>query len=164
MGKFKRTFVEAGDILPEHKELHHRQVYGWINTLDNKIVLVSKDGNKWQFPGGKPDTGESHLETLQREVYEETGINVEKLETKPRFFGYYVVDEVNEDSEEIVNSFLQIRYKIQPQISSNDLTLEPQEIDTEDYIKYADFLTIEEAEDLISWMRDSDELRAFLAS
>lgn len=161
MSKFNMTFFKADRILPKHKELIHRQVYGWMQTTDDKIALVSKDGAKWQFPGGKPAEDESFLDTLKREVYEETGISLDSISTKPKFFGYYVVDEIDEDKNEIINSFLQIRYKIALNNKSDSINLEPKEIDTEDFVKYANFFTIKEAADLISWLHNSDELKAF---
>ena len=35
------------------------------------VVLVSRDGARWELPAGRPEQGESLLETLRREVREE---------------------------------------------------------------------------------------------
>lgn len=32
--------------------------------------------NRWEFPGGKVETGESAVETVKREVWEEVGVDV----------------------------------------------------------------------------------------
>ena len=65
-------------VLSEHAQYQVRQVYLWLTSSDNAIVIVSKDGSKWQFPGGKPSPDESSIDTLIREVFEETGINIEQ--------------------------------------------------------------------------------------
>ena len=47
---------------------------------DNKfLILKRKSGiheEKWSFPGGKSEKGEDILETLKREVKEETNLNI----------------------------------------------------------------------------------------
>lgn len=52
-----------------------------------KRVLMQKrtDNGQWGFPGGFMELGESVQDTARREVYEETGINLEELE----LFGIY---------------------------------------------------------------------------
>jgi ADP-ribose pyrophosphatase YjhB (NUDIX family) len=40
-------------------------------TSDGEIVLVSEDGERWGFPAGRPEPGESWEETLRREMLEE---------------------------------------------------------------------------------------------
>lgn len=43
-----------------------------------KILLTRRSDNfKWCLPGGRMEPGESAAETCQREVFEETGLNVE---------------------------------------------------------------------------------------
>ncbi len=52
------------------------------NLSDGKILILRRPGNcthfpgEWEFPGGKPDAGESFSETLIREIREETGLTV----------------------------------------------------------------------------------------
>lgn len=36
--------------------------------------------NRWEFPGGKVEAGESALETVKREVWEEVGVDVDVAE------------------------------------------------------------------------------------
>ena len=85
------------------------QVYCWLYTKDKKIIIVSKDGVGWQFPGGHPGKKESQLQTLVREVWEETNINIKKTPSKLKFFGYYVVEKINADGK-ITDKYLQVRY------------------------------------------------------
>ena len=57
---------------------------GGVVFLDNKVVLV-KRGNepgygKWSIPGGTVKLGETLQEAVKREIFEETGLNIEALE------------------------------------------------------------------------------------
>jgi ADP-ribose pyrophosphatase YjhB (NUDIX family) len=40
-------------------------------THDGGVVLVSTDGSRWEWPGGRPERGESWEDTLRREILEE---------------------------------------------------------------------------------------------
>ncbi|MPL82489.1 hypothetical protein SDC9_28433 [bioreactor metagenome] len=55
---------------------------GLVIVKGDKLLLAySKNKKAWYLPGGKIDDGESSLETLQREIFEELNIvlNVERL-------------------------------------------------------------------------------------
>ena len=41
---------------------------------DNHEFIISKEGDKYIFPGGKREENESNIEAIQREIKEETGI------------------------------------------------------------------------------------------
>jgi ADP-ribose pyrophosphatase YjhB (NUDIX family) len=41
-------------------------------TADRGVVLISKDGKRWGWPGGHPEGDESWEQTLRREIQEET--------------------------------------------------------------------------------------------
>lgn len=54
-------------------------------------VLLGYSHNDYQFPGGHVEEGETLLETVNREVMEEVGINlnVKELEPFAKMIGYY---------------------------------------------------------------------------
>jgi len=149
---------EGNKIDDSHASLEVKQVYGWLLTNDGYIVLVSKDNVKWQFPGGKPTTGESLEETLVREILEETSLDISKM--KKEFFGYY---EVIPDDKPV---FLQIRFLVLCDKNSEELELgvgnEDKSQISEDTVKYVSTYTIERALEVIPWLVGSDEYKTFL--
>lgn len=68
----ERTWIDSDKIKEEHNNLVVLQIYCWVSTTDDKVILVSKDNIKWQFPGGHPEEGETHEQTVHRELMEET--------------------------------------------------------------------------------------------
>ncbi len=65
-------------------------VLGIIENEDRQILLSQRIDPKipaahlkWDVPGGTNEFGESLKETLTREVFEETGLNIEILELMP---------------------------------------------------------------------------------
>ncbi len=150
-----RNWLTAERILPEHQDLEIRQVYVWNWTTDDKIVLVSKNGTSWQFPGGHPETGESIDKAARREMWEEAGLDIGELETT--FFGYYVITEADENETQ---TYLQVRLKLSLGKSSSELDLQTHEVEGDnDSIKFVEAVTLEEATSRISWLSSTDEYK-----
>ncbi|NBO57062.1 MAG: NUDIX domain-containing protein, partial [Actinobacteria bacterium] len=74
--------------------LKEKQVALAMILHDGKLLIVErKDQNpqwdhKWEFPGGKVEVGETHHQTVKREVLEETGIALNET----RFLGIHSHD------------------------------------------------------------------------
>ena len=77
----------------------HLGIYALIEQ-DGKVLLVKKSRGPykgmWDLPGGRPIHGETILETLSREVLEETGIVI--LQATAKINGAFVVDYLNQSS------------------------------------------------------------------
>jgi ADP-ribose pyrophosphatase YjhB (NUDIX family) len=49
-----------------------------VRNAQGELLLIERtDNSLWALPGGAQDIGESVVQAVQREVYEETGIDVE---------------------------------------------------------------------------------------
>jgi len=46
---------------------------GFCVTADGGVVLISRDGERWGWPGGRPEGDESWEQTFRREILEEAG-------------------------------------------------------------------------------------------
>lgn len=77
------------------------QVYGLCLTSDHQLLLVSQDGESWTLPGGRPEPGETHVDTLTREVWEEACARV----TAQRYLGAQRVVDPSEGAP-----YYQLRY------------------------------------------------------
>jgi 8-oxo-dGTP pyrophosphatase MutT (NUDIX family) len=61
------------------------QAYGAVLDEENRLLVVSQDGKDWGLPGGTVETGESLIDALIREAYEEAAVVVSPKTVKPFF-------------------------------------------------------------------------------
>lgn len=153
----KRTWITNSKINDIHSEIEIRQIYIWIITSDGKVAIVTKDNKAWQFPGGKPKEGETIQETIDREIREELGMDLQLFMATPKFFGYYLI----ENNEQ--GTFLQLRYILTTTKKSDTLVISPQEnpIDPDPIIA-AKFVDLESLPENIPWTKDLEEYREVL--
>ena len=78
-------FLDGGNYTDDMPEIVRTAVRGII-FVDGKLLLIEENKNEVKLPGGGQEEGESDLETLMREVREETGCTVIRETVRP--FGY----------------------------------------------------------------------------
>lgn len=65
-----------------------------VITLQNKIIAVQRSNRmsqpmKWEFPGGKIESGETEIDCINREIREELNIVIEVLDRlTPSVYSY----------------------------------------------------------------------------
>ena len=96
MRTIKKHWLDVSSSPVDSETSPIRQIYVWLLTSDNQLVIVSNDGEHWQLPGGKPSNGEGVLQAANREVYEETGLDISG--NSPIFFGEYTIDDHSSDT------------------------------------------------------------------
>ena len=74
-------------------QVHHVSAAGFVFKED-KLLLIRSAKRGWEIPGGVMEQGESILDCLKREIYEESGISArplklieicQRLTTKPGY-------------------------------------------------------------------------------
>lgn len=116
--------------MSHHKSIQsHFGIYGII-LKEKSILLVKKSRGpytgKLDLPGGRPEQGETLIQTLAREIVEETGVIIQKALP----FGNYstMVQYINKDSVHVEFHHTGTIYLVE---TYNDTQL-IQEMDTED--------------------------------
>ena len=57
--------------------MHYPTSIKGVLIHDGRVLLLLNERGEWDLPGGRPDPGEDHRAALEREVREETGLEVE---------------------------------------------------------------------------------------
>ena len=155
---YKATWIPSAKIKPEDSAIPITQVYVWIYTKDKKLIIVSKDNQKWQLPGGHPKSGETIPETAIREVMEETGLDISINSKDINFFGYYNIEASGTGI--VKEKFLQVRTCLKLDSNSDKLELKTSENEEEleeDKIKFNKAATLNEVFTHIPWLKTKEE-------
>ena len=96
------------------------EVAACLCECDGKLLLLKRlegksEGGKWGAPGGKMDEGETILEALAREVFEETGVRIEdpsRLTIVQEFF-------VRTEKKDFVYHLYRHSFDAEPEVSLN---------------------------------------------
>ena len=148
-----REWYENEQISSDHSNLEIRQIYVWVVTKDNMVAIVTKSNGGSHFPGGHPEVGENNLQTAQREVYEETGLDISSYISYLKFFGYYLIEENKE-------KHLQIRYLLQLPLKSKEYNLFMNEkSDEERPVVSAQWVELNRLVEYLPWVKGLEEYR-----
>lgn len=82
----------SGQTTPgsRQRRIKQKSVGAVILNAKNEVLIMFSAANKyWEFPKGKVERGEKELDTLKREMYEETGIRRFRLHPAFRESIYY---------------------------------------------------------------------------
>lgn len=151
--KATRAWYKNNQISPEHIGLEVKQIYVWIISKDNMVAIVNKSNGDSQFPGGHPEKGENYIETSQREVNEESGLDISSYISELSQFGYYLVEEEGE-------KYLQLRFLLKLPKESQELPLFMNENSKEERpVVSAQWVELLNLPNYIPWTKDLDEYK-----
>lgn len=77
--------IQKSDHFPE---CFYRVTVKGLIVVDGRVLLmkeVDKKSGKWELPGGGLDFGEEIHEALKREIQEEMGVKVKKIDERPLY-------------------------------------------------------------------------------
>ena len=114
-------------------------VYGI--AIENGEILISPQYDGYDFPGGTVKKGETHIDTLVREVKEETGYLVEPIELLNVYTSFFHHKKKNKDYQ----SYL-IYYLVK--IVDGEISNEGFDEDEKEYAKTARWVNIKELKNM----------------
>ncbi len=84
-----------------------------VLLLDRQVVLVKNSRDEWELPGGRPDAGEAHAQTLAREFTEELSVSI----VVDRLIDSYVFEVVPGRNVQIVTYGCKVSGEFDPRLS-----------------------------------------------
>lgn len=120
-------------IIPLKKENEKWQV----------LLVKHSSGNYWAFPKGKQEIGESDKETAFRELFEETGLNIDVVLTEKELHEKYTFIRDGKRYKKFVRYF--------PAIVKGEVKLDEKEIQDAKWINLSDverYITFSEGRNL----------------
>lgn len=152
-------WVESNSILKNDRAYQVRQVYVWAIDERKKFLIVSKDGNNWQLPGGKPNKQEQFFDTAIREMNEETGVDIAPSAAGLTLFGYYLVKNPSFAVGPILQMRLYVNLDRQTDLSNFHTANEDSQQAEVETIKFIKLVDSAEAVKLIPWLSESGEYK-----
>jgi len=110
-------------------------------AIQDKKVLISPQYDGYDFPGGTAQKGETHIETLVREIKEETGYVVEPIKLLNVYTSFFHHQKRNKDYQ----SYL-IYYLVK--IVDGKISNEGFDEDEKEYAKTAKWVNIDEIKNM----------------
>ena len=69
----------TGLVISENKKNDTNRVSKIISTFNNKFLMLQTKNGQFELPGGHIQRGESPINGAKREFFEETGIDIKKI-------------------------------------------------------------------------------------
>lgn len=88
--EYQFTWVKGGEV-PKDKIT---QVSGYVFDNDQKMLIVKN--KNWTIPGGHPEGDEAPIDTLKREVLEESQIEIDDI----KYLGFVEVLDIEKDTKQ----------------------------------------------------------------
>ena len=152
--------IDLKDYNPNGKKFYRPSVRGIIFDEDGNIAMIySRKCHFYKFPGGGIEDNETHLETLTREIKEETGMTL--IPNSVKEFGEVLKiqngDEAGKDTIHIQQNFYYI-CKVKDEIGEQDLDSGEKDLDF-----VLKFVPIEEAMAVNSAFESEDAFKKQMA-
>jgi 8-oxo-dGTP pyrophosphatase MutT (NUDIX family) len=126
-----------------------KQVYGIILNSKNQLLLVKQKSGLYLLPGGGRETGESLLQTLQRELMEEAAITID-LNTIQEGFWQQIYKQEN---DQWILDVIQVRYCVRLKSQLQFI------VDPDGGIIYQIWIDIDKLNEYLDWGSSNETIK-----